>query len=418
MHFGKIKRVAAIMIASCTLLSTVGAVPASAGELFSSVNVGSQVTALGETSTYAVPYVDKIAMDSTSSGTLYDTKTLNYTTGSSSYVFPITATSGYLTFQASYSCKTATDALRFRIFSDAECQTTPLDESAGTKITKDEDGELVAGKAVVGARIATAGTYYICIDAPTSTAAATYAITYSGMVNPILLSNQTLTLNDMHYFYNADSLTTAYYKLSLPSAGALEIIEAFANPKDTDYLSDDSYGVSTCQILNSKKTAIPNYKITEDSMDGTAVLDKGTYYLKMTGMKYRQVIMPMFTKYKVSSGGTSKSSAITATNGTRKYSILKLTGKISGSSWFKFKVGSEKKDKLSLGNVNGDRSVKYKIYRGKKVVKSGSVSSMDSKTITFSPSSKTWKKGTYYIRFYKPSKTASSVVSVKRTVTK
>lgn len=411
MHFIKIKRMSAVVLASVTCLSVFAPITALAGELHASSGIAGLVKPLGISSTFNVPYVEQLGDESSSDGGMSQPKKISFTSGVSC-VIPIYAKAGYLSFDVLYDSD-ATDPLRLRIYSDAECQTTPLDEVTGSKVDIAED---YRGEAMIGAHLPTEGTYYVSIDAPANTTSSTYIVTYSAMVNPILSAAESLELNADNLYYNANNLKTTYYKITLPSAGALRVFEMWENTKDMDLETDDSSGSASCQILNSKKAAIPNYNATSDEYP-TAILNKGTYYLKMSGMKYSEEVSTDFKSYKVSSGGTSKSSAITATNAVRKYSALKLTGQISGSSWFKFKVGSEQRDKLSLANVAGDMALKYTIYNGKKAIKSGTVGELASKTITFSPSSKTWKKGTYYIRFYKPSKIASSIVSLKRTAT-
>lgn len=135
-----------------------------------------------------------------------------------------------------------------------------------------------------------------------------------------------------------------------------------------------------------------------------------TYYIKVrSNYNYDGLYQLKVTNYKISeNSGSKKSKAVTIKKGYTKKGTI--TAGSSQSDWYKFKLTSKKKVKITIKGGTNDK-LKFIVYKGSKKV-STSTFYNSTKSITLNSVGK-WSKGTYYIKAYRGTSKSSGWYSLK-----
>lgn len=201
----------------------------------------------------------------------------------------------------------------------------------------------------------------------------------------------------------ADSQTTVYHRITLPSAGELTVSGYSISALNNHYGLQVALCNSSFQVLDPYTNgAYVNSDISDGEMYGVA---KGTYYLKVSGYK-TYVLAAQFTA-KTDKGGATKKKAASIKQKKTVYGVMAAGEKAKKADWYKFQVTRAKKLQITVG-TEGNGYLEFYVY-GPSYKSGARLGSMkNEKSTYYSINSLTRKKisvkpGTYYIKVIKSS---------------
>lgn len=220
--------------------------------------------------------------------------------------------------------------------------------------------------------------------------------------------NRTLQNKEAVYAYQNGKETTIYYQVKAKKTGILTI--------DMDY-DEFSYGTPTITLCNNKKKAISancgihitnaaKVKKKKETPAGKNLfaVSKGTYYLKLSGVKGTYKIQSNFSAI-TDNSGKKKLKAKKLTLGSKAVKGVILTeDKKSNYDWYKFTL--EESDRVRI-SFQGSTSGKEKLQL--EVVPPSSARFSNKAVLNFSgidqngsgKSGTQWPAGTYYFKINK-----------------
>ena len=391
------KRIGAFLLAVCMVFGTFS-VPALAEE---------QAPENSEKSAVEIPFITKEPYDDTLAAGM----NFGMVSGEDVIIQPITVkTAGQFYLVSEFEnlqTEEDTNACIVSLHSSAACdQTDQLQE------WRSKSG------VISGIQYLPAGNYYLKAEFSKKKKDSYTLMFQAMMVSSAIPKNQLLKNNYEYYFYN-ESGKAASVQVKLPKDGQIYLFSAYDDTKKDEYQNVD---VTVYNAAGKKICA----KHTLDSELGECyALKAGTYTIKIQGQRG---LYSVYTQYKAFKDGKnhSKSSAKKILPGQDYESLLALNGSKSGDVWYKFKLDNDSKNKLTLYNYSGSENIHYAVYRGNSIIDSGSLPAIkenssfaqemgDMSTSQTVNGDKTWKKGTYYVRFYKTSSRTSAAVGIYQT---
>lgn len=279
----------------------------------------------------------------------------------------------------------STGYVNFGVFKDAAM--TQAVDSTGIVSS---DGSTVRTHAF---KVDKPGTYYLGVYSFINSASACQNFAVVSFAAYTKGTDRTLTSGKWTAVGQKDEQTN-YFKFKATSTGYIKVEDS------------DRANVTLC---SSSKKALSN----ENYNMYTPIygVKKGnTYYIKVrSNYNYDGLYQLKVTNYKISeNSGSKKSKAVTIKKGYTKKGTI--TAGSSQSDWYKFKLTSKKKVKITIKGGTNDK-LKFIVYKGSKKV-STSTFYNSTKSITLNSVGK-WSKGTYYIKAYRGTSKSSGWYSLK-----
>ena len=298
--------------------------------------------------------------------------------------------SGVLHLIAAGSNKT-----KLRLYADAACK-----NAVGAEI-------VLTGEAQVVQRyipIAKAGTYYlqysnVLYASSVARSAAVYAYGYNG-------DDKVLSDGKVAITYTQNSAKTVYHKIVLKKPASVRLAGYVVQPSS----EMQTRGTLTVNLCNSKKKVLSaNISLNTDGK--ILALKKGTYYISLRQKDMALVGYSAHTANEKS--GAKKAKAVKIKKNKQVEGVLSLGDKKKKADWYKITLSKKGKIRCELANYGPDTIKIQVIPKNKKVkMKKGTSKVASGKGLKLVSKSKL-PAGTYYIKIYKSSKSASSYYTLK-----
>lgn len=253
-----------------------------------------------------------------------------------------------------------------------------------------------------------------------------------------------LEINKPDYIKSDVTYTAAIFSINAENTGSLPLkktVSGFVSNNQTQYkkitiknpgqLSIGAIGIfdlnkyssTDSSTYNGLHIALCNSKKKELSSDSTSAstnyintygVQKGTYYIKVTGYNTYYYLNAAFSKGSLGTNKKSKAPAL-----TKKYKKFVIPAGASNSSatkWVKIKVSKAKKLRLDC-KFAGEGSVKLELYKGNKSNSSGYLYAGTSNSFymmnSLTRKEIKWSKGTYYLKITKNTPKTQGMFSIK-----
>ncbi len=284
---------------------------------------------------------------------------------------------------------------KLRLYADAACK-----NAIGAEI-------VLTGEAQVLQRyipIAKAGTYYLRYSnvqyaSSVVRSAAVYAYGYDG-------DDKVLSDGKWAVTYTQNSAKTVYHKIVLKKPAFVRFAGSVRQPSS----AVQTMGTLKVNLCNSKKKVISG-GISLDADGKFLALKKGTYYISL---KQKDMAMLCYTaQYVNEKSGAKKAKAVKLKKNKQVAGVLTLGEAKKKADWYKITLSKKGKIRCDLANY-GPNAIKIQIIpKNKKVkMKKGTSKVGAQKGLKLTSKSKL-PAGTYYLKIYKNSKTASSYYTLK-----
>ena len=386
-----------LLFAVCLFLGITACLPVSAKER--SVDFRWAETSGAETGLINVPFTANEYADAYAESIVAG--------GKSSTVRPIKVKDGVFYFTCFYMDENfnSSDICKVTLHLTDVC-----DQSDQIAVWKGNEG------AVSGTKKLKSGTYYLKIEFERKVDGDYTVILYAQTVPALVSQSPRVSLGTGSYYYN-ESGKDIYYRVDLKTSGLLYVDASY------DDLSGREFSGAKITLYDAGKRAI---SCSTAQLDGESVkeyaLEKGSYYVKVHGAGRGVYVFNAEADVFAVRDNTSKKKAENLSAPRSVDTLLTLSGKRDGERWYKFHLSRASLNKITIQNYSEEEPIKYAVYRGEKKISSGTlkpctyISGDGSRAVVSRQSGeKYWKKGTYYVRIFKPSNVSQALVTVKRT---
>lgn len=281
------------------------------------------------------------------------------------------------------------------LYADAACK-----KAVGTEIILTGEAQVVQSYIP----IAKAGTYYlqysnVLYASTVARSAAVYAYGYNG-------DDKVLSDGKVAITYNQNSAKTVYHKIVLKKPAAVVLVGNVMQPSS----EAQTLGALTVNLCNDKKQVISG-NISLDTDGKFVALKKGTYYISL---RQKDLALLCYTaRTAKEKSGAKKAKAVKIKKNKQVEGVLALGDKKKKADWYKITLSKKGKIRCDLANYGPDTIKIQVIPKNKKVkMKKSTSKAVSGKMLKLTSKSKL-PAGTYYIKIYKSSKSASSYYTLK-----